>query len=110
MIAVGGDGTINSVVQPLVNNVEVAFAVIPVGTFNHFAKDLGIPFGGSAIGGGSDHESFLRAGVPATFFIWQRYGDIHVPGDTFDKIDPAKLTKTGQVAALTLLRLAGAAQ
>ena len=74
------------------------------------AKDLGITFGGSAVGGGSDHESFLRAGVPATFFIWQQYGDIHVPGDTFDKIDPAKLTKTGQAAALTLLRLAGFAQ
>jgi hypothetical protein len=74
------------------------------------AQDLGVAFGGSAVGGGSDHESFLTAGVPATFFIWQRYGDIHVPGDTFDKIDVAKLMKTGQVAALALLRLADAPQ
>jgi Zn-dependent M28 family amino/carboxypeptidase len=74
------------------------------------ATDLGIPFNGASIGGGSDHESFLQVGVPATFFIWQRYGDIHVPGDTFDKIDPLKLQKTGQVAALTIMRLANAVQ
>jgi hypothetical protein len=74
------------------------------------ATDLGIPFNGASIGGGSDHESFLQVGVPATFFIWQRYGDIHVPGDIFDKIDPLKLQKTGQVAALTIMRLANAVQ
>ena len=70
------------------------------------AKDLGVAFGGGEIGGGSDHESFLQKGVPATFFIWQRYGDIHVPSDTFDKIDVNKLKATGQVAALTLIRIA----
>ncbi|MGZ4808298.1 MAG: diacylglycerol/lipid kinase family protein [Thermoanaerobaculia bacterium] len=41
-VAAGGDGTINHVVQPLVNS-EATLAVIPVGTYNHFAKDLGIP-------------------------------------------------------------------
>jgi YegS/Rv2252/BmrU family lipid kinase len=41
-IAAGGDGTINHVVQPLVNT-DAMLAVIPVGTYNHFAKDLGIP-------------------------------------------------------------------
>lgn len=41
-IAAGGDGTVNSVVQPLVNS-EAALAVIPAGTYNHFARDLGIP-------------------------------------------------------------------
>jgi len=41
-IAAGGDGTVNSVVQPLVHS-EAALAVIPVGTYNHFARDLGIP-------------------------------------------------------------------
>ncbi len=41
-IAAGGDGTIHHVTQPLVNS-EAMLAVIPVGTFNHFAKDLGIP-------------------------------------------------------------------
>lgn len=41
-IAAGGDGTVNSVLQPLVNT-EATLAVIPAGTYNHFAKDLGIP-------------------------------------------------------------------
>lgn len=41
-VAAGGDGTINTVIQPLVNS-EAILGVIPVGTYNHFAKDLGIP-------------------------------------------------------------------
>ena len=41
-VAAGGDGTVNHLVQPLVNS-EGMLAVIPVGTYNHFAKDLGIP-------------------------------------------------------------------
>jgi diacylglycerol kinase family enzyme len=43
VVAAGGDGTIHHVVQPLINNPEATLAVIPVGTYNHFAKDLGIP-------------------------------------------------------------------
>ena len=41
-VAAGGDGTINTVIQPLVHT-EAILGVIPVGTYNHFAKDLGIP-------------------------------------------------------------------
>lgn len=41
-IAAGGDGTINSVVQALVHT-DAALGVIPIGTYNHFAKDLGLP-------------------------------------------------------------------
>jgi diacylglycerol kinase family enzyme len=41
-IAAGGDGTINHVVQSLVHT-EAFLGVLPVGTFNHFAKDLGLP-------------------------------------------------------------------
>jgi diacylglycerol kinase family enzyme len=41
-VAAGGDGTVNHLVQPLVNTDGV-LGVIPVGTYNHFAKDLGIP-------------------------------------------------------------------
>jgi len=41
-VAAGGDGTINSVIQALVNT-DAVLGVIPVGTFNHFARDLGLP-------------------------------------------------------------------
>ena len=41
-IAAGGDGTINHVVQPLVHT-EAILGVVPVGTYNHFARDLAIP-------------------------------------------------------------------
>jgi YegS/Rv2252/BmrU family lipid kinase len=41
-IAAGGDGTVHHVVQALVEGDGV-LAVIPAGTYNHFARDLGIP-------------------------------------------------------------------
>lgn len=41
-IAGGGDGTVNHVLQSLVNS-EATLAVLPLGTYNHFARDLGIP-------------------------------------------------------------------
>lgn len=40
--ASGGDGTINGVAS-LVRNSDSSLGVIPSGTFNHFAKDVGIP-------------------------------------------------------------------
>ena len=43
-IAAGGDGTVHHVVQPLVNT-DAALGVVPIGTYNHFAKDLGVPLG-----------------------------------------------------------------
>jgi diacylglycerol kinase family enzyme len=41
-VAAGGDGTVNHVLQPLIN-ADATLAVIPVGTYNHFARDAGIP-------------------------------------------------------------------
>lgn len=41
-VAAGGDGTVNCVVQAVAHS-DAAFAVIPLGTFNHFARDIGIP-------------------------------------------------------------------
>ena len=40
--ASGGDGTINGVAT-IIKDSDAALGVIPSGTFNHFAKDAGIP-------------------------------------------------------------------
>ncbi|HUP45215.1 MAG TPA: diacylglycerol kinase family protein [Thermoanaerobaculia bacterium] len=42
-VAAGGDGTVNAVIQSLVQQPDAAVAVIPTGTYNHFARDLGVP-------------------------------------------------------------------
>jgi diacylglycerol kinase family enzyme len=42
LIAGGGDGTVNALVGAVVGR-DVRFGVLPLGTLNHFAKDLGIP-------------------------------------------------------------------
>jgi diacylglycerol kinase family enzyme len=42
IVAGGGDGTINTVGASLAGGDKI-FGVLPLGTLNHFAKDLGIP-------------------------------------------------------------------
>src|SRR5262245_55380850 len=42
IVAGGGDGTISTVANQLVGT-DVSLGVLPLGTLNHFAKDLGIP-------------------------------------------------------------------
>lgn len=42
VVAGGGDGTLNGVASRLVGS-ETLFGVLPLGTLNHFARDLGIP-------------------------------------------------------------------
>jgi diacylglycerol kinase family enzyme len=43
VIAGGGDGTLNSIANALAHAGRKAFGVLPLGTFNHFAKELGVP-------------------------------------------------------------------
>ncbi len=42
VVAGGGDGTINAVASVLAGS-DIALGVLPLGTLNHFAKDLNIP-------------------------------------------------------------------
>ena len=42
IVAGGGDGTVSTVAAALVDT-GIALGVLPLGTLNHFAKDLGIP-------------------------------------------------------------------
>ncbi len=43
LVAGGGDGTINAVAARLLDK-DTTYGVLPLGTLNHFARDLGIPF------------------------------------------------------------------
>lgn len=42
VIAAGGDGTVHHVMQAVVHT-DAILAVLPIGTYNHFARDLGLP-------------------------------------------------------------------
>jgi len=42
VVAGGGDGTVSSVASTIVGS-DAALAILPLGTLNHFAKDVGVP-------------------------------------------------------------------
>ena len=44
IVGAGGDGTLSAIASGIVGT-DVAFGVLPVGTLNHFARDMGIPLG-----------------------------------------------------------------
>src|SRR4051812_47059714 len=42
VVAAGGDGTVNAVASVLAGT-DIALGVLPLGTLNHFARDIGMP-------------------------------------------------------------------
>lgn len=42
LVAAGGDGTVNAAAAAVAGS-DIPFAVVPMGTFNYFARDIGMP-------------------------------------------------------------------
>jgi len=43
LVVGGGDGTMGCIAQALADRSDVELAILPLGTLNHFARDIGIP-------------------------------------------------------------------
>jgi diacylglycerol kinase family enzyme len=70
VVAAGGDGTVSAVAAGLVGT-DVALGVIPLGTLNHFAKDLGIRDLDSAI-------AAIAAGTPRRIDVGEVNGRVFI--------------------------------
>jgi len=58
--------------------------------------------------GGSDHMTFIQAGIPAFFFFSGVHADLHNPGDDPEKIDYPKAERVAKLAYLIAEKLANA--
>ncbi len=56
--------------------------------------------------GGSDHQSFIREGIPGFFFFSGVHEDLHNPGDDPEKIDYPKAESISRLAYMMAVRLA----
>ncbi len=56
--------------------------------------------------GGSDHQSFARAGVPALFYHSGLHADYHKVSDEADRINAAKVARVARLVMRTALHLA----
>ena len=71
VVAGGGDGTINAVAAALIDT-DAALGVLPLGTLNHFAKDLRIPLdaaGAAAVIAGGASERIDVGEVNGRIFV-----------------------------------------
>ena len=68
--------------------------------------DIGIESARGEIpkGAGSDHQSFINAGIPAVFF-YRNDDQIHTPEDAINRIDADSLEETVRIAYATLLAI-----
>ena len=58
-------------------------------------------------GSGSDHESFLKAGIPAIDFTTDVSKPIHTPRDNWENFDPRGLKRSGDVVQRLVERFDG---
>lgn len=113
VVACGGDGTINEVIQPL-PGTDVALGVIPTGTANVFAREMGIPLNPveaiKALTAGQ--ARYLDVGISdgRYFLLWAGVG---FDAEVLLNVKPAAKRRYGIPAfvastLLTLLRFEGA--
>lgn len=73
------------------------------------AASSGLPvgsFGTNERGGGSDHASFMREGIPAVFIHRREDPNYHTAEDKVEHVDPAALEAAGMAAVSIIDRLA----
>ncbi len=63
---------------------------------------------GRSSGGGSDHASFIQAGVPAVFIHRQEDPNYHTPEDKAQSVNPQSLETAGKIAVELVNRLSSA--
>ncbi|HEV8112859.1 MAG TPA: M28 family peptidase [Planctomycetota bacterium] len=70
--------------------------------------DLTVSTQGGALGGSSDHQSFLKNGIPALHLFSGLHGDYHKPSDTADKFEAAGAAKVAVLGVDFVDRMASA--
>jgi Zn-dependent M28 family amino/carboxypeptidase len=99
-------GMVNLDVVGLPQELELIGSPDFVAQAGLIADNLGLPWRPSEVPGGlgSDHVAFIAAGVPSVFLY--RHDELfHTPQDTADRMSPASLAETVEVAAAFLAEL-----
>ena len=95
VLVMGGDGTISDVANGLVHS-ETVLAMLPTGTANSFAKELGIVAGGPTVAQLLDISTILMNGVVQRMDTiqcddgrhWLLWAGIGVDGDIVNRVEP----------------------
>jgi aminopeptidase YwaD len=69
---------------------------------------VGLSPAGRGAGGGSDHASFMQAGIPAVFFFRMEDPNYHLATDQTKFIDPINLEQAGRMTVELIKRLVAA--
>ena len=99
-------GMVNLDVVGLPQDLELIGSEDMVNLAGIVASDLGLPSRPSSVpnGAGSDHLSFIRAGVPAVF-LYRHDPLIHTPEDAIGRMSVESLAQTAEAAAAILAEL-----